>query len=142
MRWPARIEVVSRRPTVILDAAHNVASIEALMRVLDESISAERRILVFATTRDKDVRGMLEVLMPKFDEIIFTRYWNNPRGLSPETMAKLAAEVRPDGWHIASSAAEAWQRASQIARPADLICITGSFFIAAEMRTAMQDTAS
>ena len=32
---PARVEVVGRRPTVIIDSAHNVASVEALVRVLD-----------------------------------------------------------------------------------------------------------
>ncbi len=40
VRWPARIEVLKRRPTVVLDAAHNVASIEALIDVLEESFAA------------------------------------------------------------------------------------------------------
>ena len=41
--WPARVEVVARRPTVVLDAAHNAASIAALVEMLDESFSARRR---------------------------------------------------------------------------------------------------
>ena len=35
--WPVRVEVVSRRPTVVLDAAHNAASIAALVETLAES---------------------------------------------------------------------------------------------------------
>ena len=53
-RCPARIEVVSQQPTVVLDVAHNVASIEALVHVLAERFPAGRRVLVFASSRDKD----------------------------------------------------------------------------------------
>ncbi len=140
VNWPARIEVLSRHPTIVLDAAHNVASIEALVRVLDESFSVGRRILVFATSRDKDARGMLEVLGPKFDELIFTRYYNNPRGLAAETIAEWAAkaELPATGYQVAPDSAAAWQLAAAMAGRDDLICITGSFFIAAEMRAAIQ----
>ena len=67
--WPARVQVLSRRPAVVLDAAHNVASIEALVETLRESFSAGRRLLIFATTHDKDIRGMLQVLLDHFDEV-------------------------------------------------------------------------
>ncbi len=40
VRFPARVEVVSRHPTIVIDAAHNVASIEALLETLDESFQA------------------------------------------------------------------------------------------------------
>ena len=65
-RVPARVQVVSRRPAVVLDAAHNVASIRALVETLEESFSAARRLLIFATTHDKDVRGMLQCLLRPF----------------------------------------------------------------------------
>ena len=141
VRWPARIEVFSRHPTVVLDAAHNVASIEALVRVLDESFSAPSRLLVFATTRDKDVRGMLRVLLPKFDEVILTRYWNNPRAMPPAELDALAGEISSAPRHRCDDAAAAWKLATRLAAADHLICITGSFFIAAEMRAAMQKAA-
>jgi dihydrofolate synthase/folylpolyglutamate synthase len=137
VNWPARVEVVRRRPTVVIDAAHNVASIEALVRTLDESFSAARRLLVFATTRDKDLRGMLSALVNRFDEIIFTRYWNNPRGVAPEELAALAGELSERRPRICADSAAAWRLAQQWARPDDLVCATGSFFLAAEMRAAI-----
>ena len=91
--WPARVEVVARRPTVVLDAAHNAASIEALVEVLDESFSARRRLLIFATTQEKDLRGMLERLLGRFDHVIFTRYLSNPRSVPPEQLQALAADL-------------------------------------------------
>jgi dihydrofolate synthase/folylpolyglutamate synthase len=160
--WPARVEVVARRPTVVLDAAHNAASVAALVEVLAESFVARRRWLIFATTQEKDLRGMLERLQGRFDEVIFTRYLNNPRGVPPDELQALAAElgsagphiekgsgtkmgsplppagegpgVRADHTRIALTPAEAWDFVHRLATPDDLICVTGSFFIAAEMR--------
>jgi dihydrofolate synthase/folylpolyglutamate synthase len=141
--WPARVEVVSRRPAVVLDAAHNVASVEALLDTLAESFSARRRVLVFGTTRDKDVRGMLQALLPHFDDVIFTRYASNPRGVPPEDLANLAQELaaglpRLARCRISPTPDAAWQLAPTLVQREDLICVTGSFFIAAEIRAAMR----
>lgn len=139
VRWPARIEILRRHPAVVLDAAHNVASIEALVRVLDQSFSCPRRLAIFATTRDKDLRGMLEVLLPEFDDVIFTRYQSNPRGVDAEALEALSAGIAGARRHVCVDPAEAWKLAGEIASPEHLICITGSFFIAAEMSAAMRD---
>ncbi len=137
VRWPARVEVLARRPTVVLDAAHNVASIEALVRVLDASFAPGPRLLVFATSRDKDARGMLEVLLPKFDTAIFTRYQTNPRGMPADELMRLAGGHPRTKCHLAADPAAAWQLANQLASPEHLICIAGSFFTAAEMRAVI-----
>jgi dihydrofolate synthase/folylpolyglutamate synthase len=135
VRWPARIEVVARRPTVVLDSAHNVASVAALLATLDESFDTTgQRRLVFATTRDKEVRGMLALLLPRFDRVIFTRYRNNPRGVPPDEMARLALDLGGREIQVCLDPASAWRIARGGAGAADLICIAGSFFIAAEMR--------
>ncbi|HEX3725261.1 MAG TPA: cyanophycin synthetase, partial [Pirellulales bacterium] len=139
--WPARIEVLGRRPTVVLDSAHNTASIEALVRTLDESFEPGPRLLVFATTRDKDVDGMLRILAGKFDEVIFTRYWDNPRGVPPEELQAMAAQLSPVTTHVAADAESGWQLALKLATPGHLICITGSFFLAAEIGRAIQRVA-
>ncbi len=75
---PARVEVVRRQPTVIVDAAHNEASVAALLQTLEESFSPRRRMLIFATTLDKSVREMMALLLPRFDQVLLTRYRNNP----------------------------------------------------------------
>jgi dihydrofolate synthase/folylpolyglutamate synthase len=134
LNWPARVEVIARRPAVVLDAAHNVASAAALLATLEESFAARRRMLVFATTRDKDARGMLALLLPHFDRVIFTRYWNNPRGIAAEELAALAADLPGGQRLLCHDTAAAWDEVHRLAAPEDLICITGSFFLAAEMR--------
>ncbi|MCE5269568.1 MAG: bifunctional folylpolyglutamate synthase/dihydrofolate synthase [Planctomycetaceae bacterium] len=142
VRWPARVEVVARRPTVLLDAAHNAASIRALAEVLEESFSVRRRLLVFATTEGKDVAGMLRHLRGRFDHVILTKYLENPRGIPAERLHALAtacwgdssAPCRASVIEIAATPADAWAAVHRLAQPDDLVCITGSFFLAAEMR--------
>lgn len=137
VRWPMRIEVVSQQPTVIVDAGHNWESISALGQTLEESFpatSTSRRILVFAATKDKDVLGLVRHLLPHFDSIILTQYLHNPRAVPAESLGKLVHTISDVPCHVVPTPTEAWRLASRIATPNDLICVTGSFFIAAEMR--------
>ena len=134
LEWPARVEVIARRPAVVLDTAHNLASIDALIRVLDESFQPARRLLLFATTLDKDFRGMLSRLAPKFDHVTLTRYMTNPRAVPPEELAAVAAELTGQPCQACATPAEAWRQVRALAGSDDLICATGSFFIAGELR--------
>jgi dihydrofolate synthase / folylpolyglutamate synthase len=142
-RCPARIELVAASPTVLLDVAHNPASVEALLAVLVEHFSARRRILIFASSMDKDYAGMLRLLVPQFDDVIVTRYVNNPRAMDVEELHRLGAQaagaVKADSLPQprvtqAPNPAAALALAREMAGPDDLICITGSFFLAAELR--------
>jgi dihydrofolate synthase/folylpolyglutamate synthase len=132
--WLARMEVVGRRPWVVLDCAHNVASAEALVETLTSSFPACRRLLVFAGSSDKDLTGMFRALAPHFRHAFLTRYTANPRGVPA---ADLAALLRDSGDLAATACAtpvEAYQAARAAAGPDDLICITGSVFLAGELR--------
>lgn len=140
--WPARVEVVARRPVVIIDAAHNVASVEALLRTLDESFSVNQRILIFATTQEKDVPGMLRRLLPAFDHVLLTQYLDNPRAVPLAELSAAAQAVSGRGWPVFSRPAEAWHAARSLASAEDLICVTGSFFIAAQVRHEVQAAAA
>jgi dihydrofolate synthase/folylpolyglutamate synthase len=135
VRLPARVEVLSRRPTVIVDGAHNLASVRALLKTLEESFACKgRKVLVFATTKDKDVRGMLAQLLPNFDRVVLTRYESNPRGVSVEELTALADELGARHYVSAPTPAAGWQQVRGWLEPEDLACITGSFFAAAELR--------
>jgi dihydrofolate synthase/folylpolyglutamate synthase len=134
--WPARLEVVSRRPLVVLDCAHNVASAHALAETLRESFPAGRRLLVFAASSDKDLAGMLGVLAPHFAHAFVTRYGQNTRSAPPEDLADL---LRGSGLPatVCGTATEAWQAARAAAGPDDLVCVTGSVYLAGELRPVL-----
>ncbi|MFG0335050.1 MAG: glutamate ligase domain-containing protein, partial [Maioricimonas sp. JB049] len=132
VRCPLRVEVMQRRPLVIVDSAHNGASMEALCQTL-ASVPVRRRVAVFGTSRDKDAAVMLRKLDESFDELILTQYLSNPRALPIDEMAAVAADLKTP-WKTATSPQNALQLARQSAGEQDLICITGSFFLAAETR--------
>jgi dihydrofolate synthase/folylpolyglutamate synthase len=136
-RCPARIEVVSRRPTIVIDTAHNLASIRSLVETLEESFTVRRRLLLFAATQEKQVREMLEILLPRFERVILTRYWQNPRGLPLAQLAAMAAEISTVPQEVFPTPGEAWRRVRQLTTPEHLVCVTGSFFLAAEIRHEM-----
>ena len=135
--WPARMEVVGRRPLVVLDCAHNTASADALARTLRESFPPCRRLLIFAGSNDKDLAGMFRILGPHFAHVFLTPYLGSARSAPPEQMAELLrAAEGPPATQCAAPAA-AWEAARAMARPDDLICVTGSVFLAGEMRSLL-----
>jgi dihydrofolate synthase/folylpolyglutamate synthase len=136
VRWPLRIEMVGRRPLTILDAAHNEASIAALVETLSH-VACERRVVVFGASRDKDVRAMLRQLDPFFHEIVLTSYCGNPRALPAEELAELARMEWDRDVHVAPTPAAALELARTLAGANDLVCVTGSFFLAGEVRELM-----
>lgn len=135
--WPARIEVVARRPVVVLDCAHNVPSAEALVRTLRESVPvAGRKVVVFAVSADKQFSDMLRILAGYFDHFHLCRYGNNPRCVPPEKLADVLGERAPATVH--PTAATAWAAARTAAGPDDLVCVTGSVFLAGELQAAVR----
>jgi dihydrofolate synthase/folylpolyglutamate synthase len=137
---PARIEQVQSSPAIILDVAHNLASIEALLTVVRERFSLHRRIAIFASSKDKDYTGMLKLVLPAFDIIFLTQYVENPRAVPAEGLLAAALEIRRTAasakptLHATVRPSDALRLARAVADEQDLICIAGSFFLAAELR--------
>ncbi len=136
VRWPARFEVLRRDPLVLVDAAHNVASAEALRDTLATHTSPRRKWLIFGTSRDKDAQGMLRLLAPWFDHIVLTRFQNNPRSVPTDELAAaaLAAGCPEAALSIGQHPAAAWALVQAQLAEGDLVCAAGSIFLASEFR--------
>ena len=134
LSWPARVEVVSDRPCLVIDGAHNVASAEALAETLRLCFPPSARTLIFGTTRDKDLPGQLSALLPLFDRVIATRYIENPRSVPPDEIAAAVLAIRDVRLATAPSPAAALALARCWTNADGLICVTGSLFLAAEAR--------
>lgn len=95
-RWPGRLEVISEKPLVILDGAHNVDGAEALAGFLKDNYSGRRKIILFGVMADKDVCGMIDALAPVADEWVASRP-DTPRALAAKELTDLirARSQRP-----------------------------------------------
>jgi len=134
LRWPARVEVLGQNPWLVIDGAHNVASAAALAETLRTCFPPARRTLIFGTSREKDLKGQLQALVPCFETVIATRYIENPRSVPPEAIAAAVFELTGQSVRTAADPAEALELAHRLAGPDSLICVTGSLFLAAEAR--------
>jgi dihydrofolate synthase/folylpolyglutamate synthase len=143
VRWPARMEVLRNRPLVLLDCAHNVASAHALVETLENSfpehrLAQARRLLAFAGSTDKDLAGMLTVLAPHFSHAYLTRFGDNPRAADPARLAEMWRHASALPCTPCATAPEALCQALAAAGPDDLVCVTGSVFLAGELRPYLQ----
>ena len=131
--WPCRLEVLSRRPLVVSDGAHNVYSMETLLQSLPEYFDYRRLVVIAGFSRDKSVADMVELLAGTNPIGIATRS-RHPRSLAP---GALGEQMRSSGVTDVSetdTVAAALALARQLAGPDDLILGVGSLFVAAELR--------
>ncbi len=130
---PARLELLPGCPAVLLDGAHNPVSIGAVRRTLDGTFAGKRVVLLMGVSRDKNAEEMFRRLLPRADAVLFTRS-DSRRAADPEELSALAREICGMDAECVGEANRALDRALELAGPDDLVCITGSFFLAGLLR--------
>ena len=133
-----RIELVNTLPAVVIDTSHNVASIGALLVALNDHYAPSKKTIVFACSKDKEYEKMLDQLLSYADRLIVTQFHNNPRSVPVERLEVLAREKADLNRDVeilsAPSSKIAVEYACRSALPNELVCVTGSFFLASETR--------
>lgn len=138
VRWPGRLEIIPREIPIILDSAHNRASAVCLREALLGLFGQRSRILVFGAKGDKDIRGMMEELLPITDTLILTQAIDS-RAESIDSLRHIAEAV---GYHgnliIVPAVGQAIQHAISLAINHDsIVCATGSLYVVGEARTEL-----
>jgi dihydrofolate synthase/folylpolyglutamate synthase len=133
IKMPGRMEIIHNDPRILIDGAHNAASIRALVQAIGQHVPYDSMIVIFGCGQDKDVRGMLEQLQFGADKVIFTRS-NSPKAVYPQELADMYTEICGKMCQTAFSLREAIRVASSAIGKEDLICITGSFYLVGQAR--------
>ena len=131
--WPGRLEIVGRKPYIVLDGAQNGASAKALAEAVRKIFHYKKLILVLGVSKDKDVKRILAELLPISDSVILTKAKIVDRAMEPEKIKKLI-KSRTKNVVLTSSVKEALKKAKALAVPKDMILITGSLFVVGEAR--------
>jgi dihydrofolate synthase/folylpolyglutamate synthase len=128
--WPGRLQVLQRSPLLVVDGAHNADSARKLVKALPQYFRFNGVVLVIGTSRDKDIVGIVDGLLPLNASVIVTRS-KNPRAADASA---LIAEFSRRG--VKANEAETVDSAVVLALreadPRDLVCVTGSLFVVAE----------
>jgi dihydrofolate synthase/folylpolyglutamate synthase len=130
---PGRMEMVNAMPRVVVDGAHNAASLDALMRAIGQFISYDSMVVIFGCCADKDVTGMLERLSAGADKVIFTKV-ESIRTADPNELASRYVEQYGKMAQVAATLEDALAIANRAVTREDLICITGSFYLVGEAK--------
>lgn len=137
IRIAARGEVLCTNPTVIVDGAHNEPSAAALRALLDESFGSRPRRFLIAISADKDWRRFVRTLLRADDRVVAVVN-TNARGLAP---SRLAEELRTWIRHArtGSSLSDELRVAIETAKEGEVVCVTGSLYLAAEIDPELRD---
>lgn len=130
--WPCRFEILSDKPMLIVDGAHNNDSIDKLCSVLDRCCGTKVVKCIFGASEDKDLRSMIKKLAPHVDEFIMTRSIH-PRAADPHLLCDLASETGRKN-RLTNSLEEAYAFFEAESDPDTCYITAGSLFAAGGIR--------
>ena len=130
-RWEGRLETVSRHPLVLLDGAHNVEGVTALVAHIREVIGRPV-VLVFAAMQDKDIRSMSRVLLPVASTVVLTRV-PYKRSATPEELLAAAPPFKGPVF-LEPDTRRAVELALSVSGGRTPVVIAGSLFLIGEIK--------
>ena len=133
VKLEGRMEMVCDDPRVLVDGAHNAASVEALMRAIGQNVPYDSMVVIFGCCSDKDIPGMMKLIQLGADKIIFTVI-DSPRSAEPKDLVAKFSETSGRMAQAASNLKEAVEIAEKAITRDDLICVTGSFYLVSEAK--------
>jgi dihydrofolate synthase/folylpolyglutamate synthase len=131
-KWPGRLEIISEKPLILIDGAHNLEGGQSLNAALDRYFANRRKIFIAGFLRDKDYLQIMEMLAPKAQSIITVTPCNERAIPSSE----LAKSLKPhsnnvqDGITIENGLKLALANVDQ----EGVICVFGSLYMIGEIR--------
>lgn len=136
-RLPARFETLSQNPLVIVDGAHNPAKIQSTLENM-KAIPHKKLILVLAMAGNKNTKSGLKDIIKEADVIFLTRF-RSPfrRCAEPKDLLKIAKKHarKTTKIEVILDPISAFDKARNLAKPEDAILVTGSFFLAGDIRS-------
>lgn len=138
---PGRLEVISSRPLVLLDGAHNPQAARALAETVPEVFPVARRILVLGMLGPRQPGAVVDELVGLDPDVVIVFTAPSPRAIPGAVLGSCCSE-RGLEVEVAPDAAEALRRALALADDDDMVLVTGSFYVLAEARAAAVDIGS
>ena len=132
VKWPGRLEVVSKAPLLVVDGAHNPYSARQLMRTVQEYFTFRRVIGLVGILADKNLEEITRELAAGLSLLIATKS-RHPRSASPEIVATAFSKLGLETFQVETTH-QGLSYAMGLAKEDDLILATGSLFVAAEVR--------
>ena len=135
--WAGRMEVISSRPTILLDIAHNPAAVKEMAKSAQKLFSYTRVIVIYGAMKDKQSDEMLQELTNFADHFILVRP-NQERSENPTRFKKILKKYNTP-CEVIENIPKAIRKVKQTALSDDMVCITGSIFTVGEARHYLEN---
>ena len=135
VKWPARFEVVRRKPPVIFDSAHNQDSFARLRQALDDYFPNMPVYLIFGASEDKNIPGMFLEIKPKIKRMFVTKSVH-PRALESEKIQELARQAEIPNEVVNTVEAALALALEMSENDGSIVLSAGSMFVTAEVMAA------
>lgn len=133
VKWPARLEIVSREPLILLDGAHNVHGMAALTVALAELWPNKRKVALLGMLADKERGQALSLLLPYIDRAVITPPPYASRVGDWRYLAELCAANYVHAQAIEDNRAALTAALAEVGRE-DMLVVCGSLYLVAEIR--------
>ena len=135
---PGRLQVVSRKPLTILDAAHNPGGAEVLARAMQKSFGSPETVAIISILADKDASALLAALEGTAKTFIITQS-SSPRAIAVDELAALATSIfGEERVKTAANALTAMTLARQLVAENGAILVTGSITLVGDVLKNIQ----
>lgn len=138
---PARLEIVRRSPTVVIDTCHNPHGARATIDAVSEAFDFTPLVGVVAMMADKDVDGVLGIFAEAMTSVVCTSIGSTTRALPAADLGERAAGVfGADRVVVVPGMAEAIEEAVRLADeagPGSGVLVAGSVYAAGEARALL-----
>lgn len=133
---PARVEIISKKPLVILDGGHNEDGAKAFYNAVSSVLDSKSKVVVIAgMMADKAVEDSLKPLIKKSDCFICVTP-ENPRAMKGEALSEIAKKYCKNVL-VVESAKKAVKLSETMLNNNDVLCVVGSLYLAGEVRETL-----
>ncbi len=128
VKWPGRFQIVSKRPYIILDGAHNLDGVKRLVETLESLFPNRKTVIVSGILKDKEYREMAKLLAPFAKKIVVTTP-ESERALSPSVLKETFSLYTDVPIDIIPNPIEAFKHAKEGLSSHDILLVTGSLYL-------------
>jgi dihydrofolate synthase / folylpolyglutamate synthase len=130
-QWLGRMQILQKKPLVLIDGAHNDEGVQALVKNLQKIYAGRRIIFVLAILRDKNLEKMIKAICTVSDKLIISKN-KSTRAAEIEDQVKYAEKYGAN-YETARDVVSGSRRALAEAGEDDVVIISGSLYTISEV---------
>ncbi len=132
VKWPGRLEIMKRKPLVVMDGAHNIDGIKKLAESIDTYFKYKNMVLILGILADKQVDEMINTICPKGSKIIAVTPHSERAELCEDLREKII--LCNENCEAVMDYEEAYRKALSYCDEDDMVVISGSLYMVGDMR--------